>query len=345
MVSQSSRPVAGALLLVALTAPPLWGQAIAYPPDPVTSYESFQRHGFKVMVTKRLQEGGPCLQCLDERLKAIAETVPAVHLGILHGVTIWIETGKDGPVAPSIFENSSAFYVPLDTTFRPTLYGLPGETRGGVVVIADRCLSGVNGKWATEIAPGYLLHEMAHAIHDRLLGYDESSVQAAYQRALDGKIYDAVPTRIFDKQGQSRIERRPAYARTNEREYFAELSVAYLGQRNYYYPQTRDDLFDHDPVGYVLMDSFWRPEKWRIANDLPWPVSVDRVAKTGRRFRAFDLMPGKEKALDGWAEMAVVVTDMLDGKEYRVETPQKNAKLWRVASNTMGLMPSPQSGR
>lgn len=338
MRSRMPRTVAGAILLLTLTAPPLCGQAIAFTPDPATSYDRFQRHGFKVMVSKRLQDGGECLERLNERLEVIAEVVPSLHLGILREVTVWIEPRKDGPIAPSIGDTAGAFYVPHQTKSDLKHYGLRPEMKGGVVVFADGYLRGEDGKRATVLAPGFLLHEMAHAIHDQLLGYDEPSVKTAYQRALDGKLYDAVQTRIFDEHGQLRVERRPAYARTNDLEYFAELSVAYFDQGNWSYPKTRDDLADHDPGGYVLMDSFWRPEKSRIVNDFPWPMSVHRVAKTGQRFRAFALMPGKEKEFDGWEGMSVIATDLLDGKEYRVERPPKNAKLWRVAPATTGLL-------
>jgi dipeptidyl-peptidase-4 len=321
-----------------LLTSPLWGRPTAFPPDPATSYEEFRRHGFKVMVSKRLPDGAECLRRLDDRLEVIADVLPAVHLSILRGVTVWIEP-RNGPIAPSIYDKAGAFYVPLGSKSDPTFYGLRAETRGGVVVFADGYLRGDLGKRATDVAPGFLLHEMAHAIHDRVLGYDEPSVKTAYQRAMDGKLYDTVQTVAWDEHGHARVERGPAYARTNDLEYFAELSVAYFNQGNWHYPKTRDDLADHDPGGYVLMDSFWRPESFRIVNDFPWPMSVDRVAKTGRRYRALDLMPGKEKAFDGWEGMSVIATDLLDGKEYRVEMPSKNARLWRVSPATTGLMP------
>jgi hypothetical protein len=208
--------LAGVYLLLALTAPAVCGQAIRFTPDPITSYDVFRRHGFKVMLSQRLADGAECLQRLDDRLGLIIDAVPAVHLGILRGVTVWIEPGRDGRIAPSIIDKAGAFYVPLDAKTDLTLYGLRAETKGGIVVLADAYLRGESGKQATDLAPGFLLHEMAHAIHDRLLGYDDTSVITAYHQAMDRKLYDTVQTRSWDQFGQVRVDLRPAYARTNE---------------------------------------------------------------------------------------------------------------------------------
>lgn len=51
--------------------------------------------------------------------------------------------------------------------------------------------------------------------------------------------------------------RKEAYALTNELEYFAELSEAYLG-RNDFYPYVRKDLEKYDPKGYELMKNTWK---------------------------------------------------------------------------------------
>jgi hypothetical protein len=151
---------------------------------------------------------------------------------------------------------------------------------------------------------------------------------------MDRKLYDAVDTRECQADGGFVTRRRPAYARTDHMEYFAELSVAYLNLRDLSYPFTRDDLWDHDPAGYVLMDSFWCSIRSSVVNEFPVPASVDRVAETGRRFRLFDLLPGREKAFDGWEGMSLVATDLLDGAEYRLGKPERNGKRWRLSPGT-----------
>ena len=74
-------------------------------------------------------------------------------------------------------------------------------------------------------------------------------LKAAYNNALKSGKYDKV-----ERTG-SGIER--AYALTNEIEYFAELSEAYFG-KNDYYPFTRKDLEEFDPLGFALMQEAWQ---------------------------------------------------------------------------------------
>ena len=66
---------------------------------------------------------------------------------------------------------------------------------------------------------------------------------------MDRRLYDQVQT---DRGGLER-----AYAATNPAEYFAELTCAYL-DRCHYFPFTREDLKDHDPTGYRLMETVWK---------------------------------------------------------------------------------------
>ena len=93
-----------------------------------------------------------------------------------------------------------------------------------------------------------VLHEMAHAYHHLVLGDDFKAIEAAYRHAVDAKLYESVPYCGGGKQ--------KAYALTNSKEYFAELSEAYFG-RNDFYPFVRSDLKKHDPQGYQLMEQVW----------------------------------------------------------------------------------------
>jgi len=43
---------------------------------------------------------------------------------------------------------------------------------------------------------------------------------------------------------------------TNKKEYFSELTEAYFG-RNDFYPFSRSDLKEYDPVGYQMMVDCW----------------------------------------------------------------------------------------
>ena len=115
--------------------------------------------------------------------------------------------------------------------------------------------------------PVFVLHELTHAYHDRVLGFDHPAIIAAYERVAAEKKYDAV-----ERQGTNgrpnRIER--AYALTNHKEYFAETSEAFFG-RNDFFPFTRDDLHRHDPAMERLLEKLW--------NESASPSSKTRESK------------------------------------------------------------------
>jgi hypothetical protein len=97
-----------------------------------------------------------------------------------------------------------------------------------------------------------LLHEMAHAYHHQVIGSNNAAIKSAYQQAMDRKLYSNVKD-LFGKRG-------PAYAATNEYEYFAELSEAYL-VGNDFYPFDRQQLREYDIVGYRLCEEAWASVK------------------------------------------------------------------------------------
>jgi len=101
--------------------------------------------------------------------------------------------------------------------------------------------------------PNFALHELAHAYHDRVLGYAKADILATYTRAKESRGYDKVEhwhgsdrTNTFDK----------AYAISNEHEYFAENTEAFFS-RNDFFPFTREELKKHDPDCYALLGKLW----------------------------------------------------------------------------------------
>lgn len=95
-----------------------------------------------------------------------------------------------------------------------------------------------------------VFHELAHAYHDRVLGWDnpEDPIRKAYEQAKEKKLYDDVL--VFNgRKGK-------AYAMNNHKEYFAELSEAYFGC-NDWYPFVRAELKHHDPQGYAAIEQVW----------------------------------------------------------------------------------------
>ena len=105
----------------------------------------------------------------------------------------------------------------------------------------------------TRRMPNFALHELAHAYHDQVHGFDHPQIRAAYERAKAGGKYDRVQRQ--DSEGNLAWDK--AYAITNASEYFAETSEAFFS-RNDFYPFTRDELKTHDPQMDQLLEKLWK---------------------------------------------------------------------------------------
>ena len=109
---------------------------------------------------------------------------------------------------------------------------------------------------------GVMVHELSHAYHDRMLpdGYDNPDILACYRAAMKDKLYDCV--KVHGTQGPT----AKAYACTNDKEYFAELSTAFLGgvgeytdhEYNKWFPFNRKQVKEHDPRAHALLSRLWR---------------------------------------------------------------------------------------
>jgi hypothetical protein len=103
-------------------------------------------------------------------------------------------------------------------------------------------------QYSANVQVAVILHELAHAYQDHLLGEGHAEIRSAYAQAMATKLYELVDLK---RGGYTQ-----SYAATDAYEYFAELSVTYLA-RNENFPYTQSDLADLDPVGYQLMQKIW----------------------------------------------------------------------------------------
>lgn len=100
--------------------------------------------------------------------------------------------------------------------------------------------------------PAFVLHELAHAYHHRVIGHDHAGIKAAFAKAKAGGTYDRVERQ--DAEGRKHLER--AYALTNAQEYFAESTEAFFC-RNDFFPYTREQLRAHDPEMCAVLADVW----------------------------------------------------------------------------------------
>jgi hypothetical protein len=98
--------------------------------------------------------------------------------------------------------------------------------------------------------PWAVLHELAHAYHDRVLGFDDPRVVAAWKKFRDGGRYQSVLT--------SPGPTREHYGLTDAKEFFAEMTEAYFGT-NDFYPFVAGELKQAEPEIFALLRDIWGP--------------------------------------------------------------------------------------
>jgi hypothetical protein len=96
--------------------------------------------------------------------------------------------------------------------------------------------------------PWVILHELAHAYHDQVLGFEEPRILEAYQKyKKSGR---------GDKTLHCSGRRVRHYALTNQMEFFAEMTESYFGV-NDFFPFNRAELKESEPEIYELMHTIW----------------------------------------------------------------------------------------
>ena len=78
------------------------------------------------------------------------------------------------------------------------------------------------GTWLKH--PWVILHELAHAYHDQILGFEHPEIINAYKRAEKDGLYEKML--LFQEVNQD-------YARTNHKEFFAEMTESIIGMNGY----------------------------------------------------------------------------------------------------------------
>jgi hypothetical protein len=299
--------------------------------DPEAAYDVREAQGVRVLLNRRLppNERAVAFQHLDEQLAEVVRLVPVGYHRVLRDATVWVEAGSPVWVFGASGRRSDVQYFQLDGA-DVRKYGAIAAKAGSIEVFAAWRLTERWASWVNEITPGWLLHEVVHALHDRVLGFDHAGVKEAYRQAVERKLYDEVETRQYLDYGRYETRRGPAYARTNHMEYFAELSATYLGLRSTFFPFTRDELQKHDSAGYAQMEDVWRSAEYLVASDLRRPVTLYQLGANDRRFRIFDLAPGRVRLFDAWGRPRLLAVEAGTGKEYRLDAPKDADGVWRL---------------
>ncbi len=201
-------------------------------------YQTVNLHGWSVRVSRALVAGNrnlamQCVAEIDTQLRSISDALPGARLASLRLVPIWLEQSVPG-MQVIVYHTDSRWLEER---------GLNTQKGGGVdIPEAMPFLMNVRTQ------PGMILHELSHAYHMRAVMDRNAEIVAAYQQAKNAGLYANVAS-IDGSAGR-------AYALTDEKEYFAELTEAYF-LKNDFFPFNREELRKYDPTGYALIERLW----------------------------------------------------------------------------------------
>ncbi len=212
------------------------------PPIP-TAHTTRNIEGWTVRVDDRLLKGDGAalgeraLKLLGARLVAITIVVPEKALAKLRAATIQLDLDYGGLHAMQ--------YHPNAGWLKKNGFS---EALAKCVHIPD--VEDFLSPFENHRMPWVVLHELAHAYHDQVLGFNEPRVVAAWKKFRDSGKYNSV----LNSPGNTREH----YGVTNQNEFFAEMTESYFGS-NDFYPFVTGELKQAEPEIFALMEEIWGP--------------------------------------------------------------------------------------
>jgi hypothetical protein len=217
-------------------------------PDAIPGYKVRTVEGFTVILSEEtLKQDGDSkldrkpLEVLGLELKTLSGLMPPKTLTALHNVLIWVEWDEEVKFTNGRSGNVLATYYgghQLDMLAK----GMHPLKAKNVTIHRMKALT-LEHQPKKDSGRCVVLHEIAHAVQDQVLSKDNVNIKAAYKQAMERQLLD-----------------KKAYAATNEREFFAEMTCAYFDQLEYY-PRTHDDLKKSDPATFKLLETIWGKPK------------------------------------------------------------------------------------
>lgn len=231
-----------ACLAVALAVAAFPVPARPAPPKP-TAHTARDVEGWTVHVDDRLLAGPDAdlgrraLKCLECQLHAVALALPAGKVKRLRLVPIWLDR-THGKLLPAQYHPSADWLA-----------------ENGYDRIMAKCVHIPDAKYFADPRhqreqPWATLHELAHAYHDQVLGFDDAAVKAAWEAFARGGDYN----KVLHVSGRKRRH----YALTNRMEFFAEMTESYFGH-NDFFPFNSGELKREEPEIFKLMATVWGP--------------------------------------------------------------------------------------
>lgn len=210
-------------------------------PEPPAEHSTRTIEGWTVRVDQRLltgdgaELGERALKLLNARLVAISVVVPEKSLEKLRSITIQMD--RDFPGLRSMQYHPSAGWLKAQ-----------GYSEALAKCVHIPNVEGFLSPFENHRMPWVVLHELAHAFHDQVLGFDEPRVRAAWEKFRDSGKYKSV----LNSPGNTREH----YGLSNPKEFFAEMTESYFGS-NDFYPFVTGELKQAEPEIFALMADIW----------------------------------------------------------------------------------------
>ena len=205
------------------------------------SHETQTVEGWQVQVDRSLlsepfeTEGRTALRMLSNQLYEIAERFPAGRVKELR--TVKIRLDRNHALNNMQYHPGRKWLV--DHGWDPSLTKVVHIPNAGRMVKLLRDYA----------QPSVVMHELAHAWHDQIRGFDDPQIVAAYRKFVESGKYE----KVLHMSGRQRKH----YALTNHKEYFAEMTEAWFGT-NDFFPFVRPELQKASPTTSKLMRAVWQ---------------------------------------------------------------------------------------
>jgi hypothetical protein len=245
--------VAVALLIVGLVSLAPADVPAAAASTEAPSYDTLELEGWSIHRDTRLAEQGEHAALgvevhalLRAKLIEVRRLLPPTATAHLQQVPLWVEL-DNSRAGPGCCYHPSRQWLATN--------GFNPDKAKGVEICSAQNFIG----WADD-QPAAVLHELAHAWHDQVLGWDEPRVRAQWDAVVATGQYDEV----LHINGR----RQKHYALNNHKEYFAEMSEAYFWT-NDFHPFVRAELREVDPGMFELLKESWAvdPRSAHIGTD------------------------------------------------------------------------------
>ena len=206
--------------------------------EPTSTYQELTCNGFWILIQAKVFDH-PALaahgyQILCKKIFEAEKLFSKTQFSALHHVPFWVEW--------NVLWNGSRYHPYID--WLNDNHVNPDKVFGVEITNFRNFLGAVENQ-----EPLLVMHEFAHAYHDQVLGNDFAPIYDSFAMAKSEGLYESVEV----ASGELDV----GYAITDEQEYFAELTESYFGQSEFY-PFTKDELKNYDPLGFAVVRKIWQ---------------------------------------------------------------------------------------